>query len=53
LIAVGERAIRIAERAGGSGYFRAEASAVYMHTALRARAETDERAGAGETGAAD
>ena len=39
LIAVGDRAIRIAERAGGSAYFRREASEAYVHAALRARAE--------------
>ena len=39
LIAVGDRAIRIAELAGGSGYFLTEAKYVYVHAALRARAE--------------
>lgn len=39
LIAVGDRAMRIAERAGGSGYFAREAREVYVHAALRARAE--------------
>jgi hypothetical protein len=39
LIAVGDRAIRIAERSGGSGYFFREAREVYVHAALRARAE--------------
>jgi hypothetical protein len=39
LIAVGDRAIRIAELAGGSGYFLREAREVYVHAALRARAE--------------
>ena len=39
LIAVGDRAVRIAERADGSGYFLTEAKYVYMHAALRARAE--------------
>jgi hypothetical protein len=38
LIAVGDRAIRIAELGGGSGYFRTEAGYVYVHAALRARA---------------
>ena len=37
-IAVGDRAIRI-ERAGGSGYFLREGKDVYVHAALRARAE--------------
>jgi hypothetical protein len=39
LIAVGDRAIRIAERAGASGYFLREAREVYVHAALRARAD--------------
>jgi hypothetical protein len=39
LIAVGERAVRIAERASGSGAFRREASEIYVHAAFRARAE--------------
>ena len=39
LIAVADRAIRIAELAGGSGYFAREARQVYVHAALRARAE--------------
>jgi len=39
LIAVGDRAVRIAELAGGSGYFLREAREVYVHAALRARAE--------------
>ena len=39
LIAVGDRAVRIAERSGGSGYFRREASEIYVHAALRARGE--------------
>ncbi|SRR5712692_2447556 len=39
LIAVGDRAIRIAERADASGYFLREAREVYVHAALRARAE--------------
>ena len=39
LIAVAARAIRIAELAGGSGYFRNEARYIYVHAALRARAE--------------
>jgi hypothetical protein len=39
LIAVGDRAIRIAERSAGSGYFRSRARDVYVHAAFRARAE--------------
>ena len=39
LIAVGDRAIRIAELAGESGYLLTEAKYVYVHAALRARAE--------------
>jgi hypothetical protein len=39
LIAVGDRALRIAESTGPSGYFRREASEVYRHAALRARTE--------------
>ena len=39
LIAVADRAIRIAELAGGSGYFLNEARYIYVHAALRARAE--------------
>ena len=39
LIAVGDRAVRIAELTRGSGYFLTEARSVYMHAALRARAE--------------
>ena len=39
LIAVGDRAIRIAEISSGSGYFLTEARYVYVHAALRARAE--------------
>ena len=39
LIAVGDRAVRIAEIAGGSGYFRREAGELYVHSAFRARAE--------------
>ncbi len=39
LIAVGDRAIRLAELSGGSGYFLTEARYVYVHAALRARAE--------------
>ena len=39
LIAVGDRAIRIAELAGGSGYFLTEARYVYVQATLRARAE--------------
>ena len=36
---VGDRAVRIAELGGGSGYFLTEAKDVYVHAALRARAE--------------
>ena len=39
LIAVGDRAIRLAELTGGSGYFLTEAKYVYVHAALRARTE--------------
>lgn len=39
LIAVGDRAIRLAELSGGSGYFATEARYIYMHAAFRARAE--------------
>ena len=39
LIAVGDRAIRLAERGGGWGYFRREARGVYVHAALRAQTE--------------
>jgi hypothetical protein len=39
LIAVGDRAVRIAELGGGSGYFLTEAKRVYVHAAFRARAE--------------
>jgi len=39
LIAVGDRAIRVAELEGGAGSFRTEARYVYVHAALRARAE--------------
>ena len=39
LIAVAERAVRIAELGGGSGYFRTEAQYIYLHAAGRARAE--------------
>jgi hypothetical protein len=39
LIAVARRAVRIAELSGGSGYFLTEARYIYMHAALRARAE--------------
>jgi hypothetical protein len=39
LIAVGDRAVRLAALAGGSGYFLTEAKYVYVHAALRARAE--------------
>jgi hypothetical protein len=44
LIAVGDRAIRIAELAGGSSYFLREARYVYAHAALRARAERSREA---------
>ena len=39
LIAVAQRAMRLAELGAGSGYFRSEARHIYMHAALRARAE--------------
>jgi hypothetical protein len=39
LIAVGDRAVRLAELGGGSGYFLREARDVYVHAAFRARAE--------------
>jgi hypothetical protein len=39
LIAVGDRAVRLAELGGGSGYFLTEARHLYVHAALRARAE--------------
>ena len=39
LIAVGDRAVRLAELSSGSGYFLTEARYVYVHAALRARAE--------------
>ena len=39
LIAVGDRAIRLAEFSSGSGYFLTEARYIYMHAAFRARAE--------------
>jgi len=39
LIAVGDRAMRIAERVDGSGYFVREARDVYVYAAFRARAE--------------
>ena len=39
LIAVGDRAIRIAEISDGSGYFVREARYVYLHAAHRAHAE--------------
>src|SRR5215831_10826336 len=39
LIAVAQRATRLAEVGAGSGYFRSEARHIYMHAALRARAE--------------
>jgi len=39
LIAVGDRAIRIAEISGGSGYFVREARDVYLHAAHRANAQ--------------
>ena len=39
LIAVAQRAMRLAELGAGSDYFRHEARHIYMHAALRARAE--------------
>jgi len=39
LIAVGDRAMRLAEIGAGAGYFRHEARDLYMHAAFRARAE--------------
>jgi hypothetical protein len=39
LIAVAQRATRLAELGAGSGYFRSEARHIYMHAAFRARAE--------------
>ena len=39
LIAVGDRAIRLAELSNGSRYFLTEARYIYMHAAFRARAE--------------
>ena len=39
LIAVAQRATRLAELGAGSGYFRREARYIYMHAAFRARAE--------------
>ena len=39
LIAVGDRAVRLAELSRGSGYFLTEARSIYMHAAIRARAE--------------
>jgi len=39
LIAVAQRALRIGELAGRSGYFLHEAKDIYVHAALRARAE--------------
>jgi hypothetical protein len=39
LIAVGDRAVRLAELSDGSGYFLTEARFVYMQAAFRARAE--------------
>ena len=39
LIAVGDRAIRIAEISGGSGFFVREATEVYLHAAHRAHAQ--------------
>jgi hypothetical protein len=39
LVAVGDRAVRIAALAGGSSSFRTEARNVYVHAALRAGAE--------------
>jgi len=53
LTAVGDRAIRIAEMAGGSSYFRTEAGYVYVHAALRARAERSREAILGIAGRFD
>src|SRR5262249_21913774 len=39
LIAVGDRAMRLAEITPGSGYFRNEARYIYTHAAFRAAAE--------------
>ena len=39
LIAVAQRATRLAELGAGSGYFRGEARRIYMDAAFRARAE--------------
>ncbi len=39
LIAVAQRAMRLAELGAGSGYFRREARHIYMHAAFLARAE--------------
>src|SRR5262245_51344305 len=39
LIAVGDRAMRLAELSRGWGYFVTEARYIYMHAAFRARAE--------------
>jgi hypothetical protein len=39
LIAVADRAIKLAEHRGGSGYFRTEARDVYLQAALRAHAQ--------------
>jgi hypothetical protein len=39
LIAVADRAVRIAKLGGGSGYFLTEARYIYLHAAGRARAE--------------
>src|ERR1041384_7864389 len=44
LIAVAERAVRIAELGGGSGYFRNEARYIYLHAVGRARAERSREA---------
>ena len=44
LVAIGDRAIRIAALAGGSGYFVNEARYIYVHAALRARAERSREA---------
>ena len=43
LIAVAQRAMRLAELGAGSDYFRSEARHIYMHAALRARAERSPR----------
>ena len=44
LIAVAERAVRIAAHTGNSGYFLNEAKYIYLHAAGRARAERSREA---------